>query len=94
MAARRQVNIFINGREVAANLKSIQAEKRKVNRELNHMIVGSAEYNAKTKELKQLNGIISDHRKKIGSVRSSWDKIARGARNFLGVAGIALTARS
>jgi len=90
--ARRQVSIFINGREVANNIKSIAAEKRKVTRELNNMTRGSAAYNAKVKELDRLNGIIGDHRKKIRGVESAWDKLSKGAGKFIGLAGIAITA--
>lgn len=73
--ARRQVSIFINGKEVANSIKSIAAEKRKAYNELAKLTRGTVEYNAKVKEVKKLNGILSDHRKAIRGVGSTWDKM-------------------
>jgi len=53
--ARRQVSIFINGREVATQVKAITSEKRKIVNELNRMVIGSDEYNKKVKELDKVN---------------------------------------
>ena len=89
--ARRQVSIFINGREVANEIKSITAEKGKLVRELNRMTIGTAEYNKTAKEISQLNGIITKHRQTISGVESSWSKISAGATKFLGIAGIAFS---
>lgn len=87
--AKRQVNIFINGRQVENTLKSIYSEKRKINAELNNMTVGSAEYIAKAKELRQVNGILDTHRQKIGQTSGAYDKITGGLTKFAGIAGIA-----
>lgn len=73
--ARRQVSIYINGREIENSLKQIAAEKRKVNNELNKMIVGSDEYNAKVQELRGLNGIIRQHNEALRPVASSYAKL-------------------
>lgn len=90
--ARRQVSIFVNGKEVAGEIKTITAEKRKLNNEINQLAVGSDEYNSKVKELRKLNGIISDHRKNIGQVESTWTKVGKGLGTFAGIAGVALSA--
>jgi len=90
--ARRQVSIFVNGKQVANEMKSIYAAKRQVNAQINLMTKGSKEYNEATAKLKKLNGIIADHKKNIGTVSSSWSKITAGAKSFIGVAGIAFTA--
>lgn len=90
MATRRQVNIYINGREVANNIKAITTEKSKVNRELRLMTRGTKEYEAKVKELRQLNTVIDSHRKKIRAVGSSWDKITKsGITKFAAIASSA-----
>lgn len=89
MATKRTVNIFINGRQVENTLKSIYSEKRKINSELNNMTVGSAEYIAKAKELRQVNGILDTHRQKIGQTSGTYDKITGGLTKFAGIAGIA-----
>lgn len=90
--ARRQVSIFINGREVANQIKDITAEKRKVVRELNKMTVGSKEYNAKVKELQRLNGVINNHRQQLRGVESTWSKVKAGVGKFAAVAGVAFGA--
>lgn len=83
---RRQVSIYINGREIGNNLKSIRSEARKVSAELNRMEVGSAEYNAKVKELRRLKGIISDHRKEVRGIDKSYNKASAGLSKFVGIA--------
>lgn len=92
MAARRQVSIFINGKEVANNVKSITAEKRKLNRELNHMTIGSKEYIETAAKIKQINGTLKEHRDGLRNVESTWSKVRKGAINFAAVAGIGFTA--
>ena len=87
--AKRQVSIFINGRAVENTLKSIKDEKRKINRELQNMVLGTEEYQAKAKELDRVNGILDAHRKKVNSVGDVFGKITSGAVKFAGVAGIA-----
>lgn len=91
--ARRQVQIFINGKEVANQIKSISAEKRKVVNELKKMTIGTEEYETKLKELKTLNGVLNKHRDRIRGVESTWTKIKGSLKNYATVAGIALGAR-
>lgn len=86
---RRQVNIFINGQQVENTLKNIYDEKRRINRELNHMVVGSDAYNKKARELKDINNLLDTHRKKIGQTGDTLGKITGGLTKFAGVAGIA-----
>jgi hypothetical protein len=90
--ANRQVSIFINGKEVANQIKSITAEKAKLNRELNRMIVGSAEYEAHIKQIGRLDDTLNAHRQKLRGVESSWKSVTSSAANFLGAAGIAFAA--
>jgi len=73
--ARRQVSIYINGREIENSLKAIAAEKRKVNNELNKMVIGSEEYNDKMKELQKLNGILRDHNSALRPIANSYNKL-------------------
>lgn len=87
--ARRQVSIFINGKEVANQIKSISSEKRKLMNEINNLTIGTAEYEAKVKDLQKLNKIIDEHKNTIGNVESSWTKIKGGALQFAGAMGIA-----
>jgi len=89
--AKRQVSIFINGREVANQMKSLRSEKRKVVAELNRMTIGTKEYNQKAKELGKLNGIIDKHNSKLRGTASTWSKATKAGRGFLGIAAAAFT---
>jgi len=91
--ARRQVSIFINGREVANQIKAITAEKRKVTRELALMAVGSEKYNNKIKELQKLNGLVDAHKGKLKGTVDVWAKITSMAKGFLLAQVAALGAR-
>ena len=89
---RRQVSIFLNGKEVAGNVKAITAEKRKLNRELNRMDIGSKEYIETMGQVKKLEGVLKTHRNELRGIDSSWTKIKAGALKFAGIAGAAFTA--
>ena len=90
--ARRQVQIFINGREVENTIKSITAEKAKLNRELNRMVVGSEEYEKAVKNIGKLDGILKDHRQKLAGVETGWKSVTQGASKFLNASSIASAA--
>jgi hypothetical protein len=90
--ARRQVSIFINGNQVANQIKSITAEQRKISRELSLMTRGTAEYEAKVKELRRVNGIIKEHRDNIRGVESTWDKVRGSVGKFAAIAGVTFAA--
>jgi len=76
--ARRQVSIYINGRQVNNTIKSIYSEKRKLNAELNRMTIGTEEYEKKVRDLARVNGILDDHRNKIRNTGSTWEKLTKG----------------
>jgi hypothetical protein len=92
MAKRRQVSIYINGREIGNNIKSIRSEASKLSRELNHMTVGSAEYNATAKELAKVKGIIRDHNRTLRGTSSAYGKMQMGLSKFVGIAAGAFAA--
>ncbi len=82
----RQVSIFINGREVNNTLKSIAAEQKKVSNELATMTRGTDEYEAKFKELKSLNGILTEHREGLRGISQGLTLGKIGLDKFVGVA--------
>lgn len=90
--ARRNVSIFINGREVENSIKGITAEKRKLTRELNRMTVGSEEYNKTVKQISGLNTTLTKHRKDLRGIESGWDSVTGGAKKFLSATNIAAIA--
>lgn len=90
--ARRSATIFINGKEVANEIKQIAKEKRKLNAVIQNTIRGSEDYEAAVKEYSKLNGIITEHRKNLRGVESSYDKMKAGVGKFIGFAAAAFTA--
>ena len=85
--ARRQVSIFVNGKEVANQINTIRKEKRKLNAELNRMTIGTEEYEKKVKELGRVNSILDDHRNKVRGIGGTWSKLAKGG--ITKIAGLA-----
>jgi len=92
--ARRNVSIFINGKQVEKQIKSIAAEKRKIVNELKLMTVGSKEYNDKMKELDKINPILDKHKKRIRGTETTWSKITTAAKGFLVAQVAAFTAEA
>lgn len=90
--ARRSATIFINGKEVANEIKAIAREKRKLNAVIQNTVRGSEEYEASVREYARLNGILSEHRQRLRGIESSWDKMRAGAGKFIGFAAAAFTA--
>lgn len=82
--ARRQVQIFINGKQVENSIRGITSEKRKLNAELRRMTVGSKEYEKTARELRRVNGILDEHRGKIRNIDSAWSKLTKGGITKLG----------
>ena len=80
----RKINIYINGKQVANNMKTIRGEYRKANNELNKMTIGTKEYIDKTAEIKKLKGVMDNHRKGVFGAQKAWGQL-KGV--MLGVVG-------
>jgi hypothetical protein len=87
--SKRQVSIFINGRAITNSLKGIRTEKGKINRELQNMVIGSAEYVKKSKEYDTINAKLDKHQKKLRGTSGALGKMTGGLTKFAGIAGIA-----
>ena len=92
--SRRQVSIFINGRSVENTLKGIRSEKTKINNELQNMTLGTEAYQKKAAELRKINGLLSDHYEGIKGTESAYDKLRKGAGQFLSIAAASFTAEA
>jgi TP901 family phage tail tape measure protein len=68
----RRINLYINGKEVQNDMKSIRNEFFKLQNAQSKMTLGSKEYNAAASEMKKLQGIINNHNKAIGRGASAW----------------------
>lgn len=66
--AKRTVKVYIDGKEVEASVGMINKQVRKLQNEMKNLTIGSDEYNKKVKEIRQLNGILEEHRRKLKGV--------------------------
>ena len=62
---KRGIVLYIDGKEVKNSARSIQAEMRKVKKEIDGCTLGSKEYIAATKRYKELNAILNEHRAQL-----------------------------
>jgi len=76
-SSTRRINIYINGKEVEATVKSIRSEMNKLINEQNRMVVGSDQYIAHAKKIQTLRGYLQEHSQNIGAVANSWDTMQR-----------------
>ena len=85
----RRVTIFINGKEVEASVKQIRAEMNRLVNEQNRMVIGSDEYIAHAKKIKELRGYLKQHAQDIGSATSAWSEMYNKVMQFgTGVGGL------
>jgi hypothetical protein len=85
----RRINLYINGKEVKNNIKSIRNEYFKLINEQSRMTRGSKEYYDAAKQIKKLKGMMNEHNKVLGRVQSSWQKFKNIASGFLPAMGAA-----
>ncbi|WP_297092190.1 phage tail tape measure protein [uncultured Draconibacterium sp.] len=80
----RRINLYINGKEVKNNMRSISAEFSKAKGQIRNMTRGSKEYNLQMRKIKSLKKIVDDHNKSLGRTSSIWQK----TKNLFAQAGI------
>lgn len=68
----RRINLYINGQEVANNIKSIRGEMTKLINEQARMTIGSQEYIAHASKIRQLKAIMTEHNEQINNISKSW----------------------
>ena len=64
----RTVKIHIDGKEVDGSVGAINSQIRKLKGEIKNLTIGTDEYNKKVRELRSLNSILDEHRRKIKGV--------------------------
>lgn len=65
---KRGIVLYIDGKAVKSDVMSIKAEIRKLTKELDHMKIGSREYNEQMAKIRNLNAIIKQHKAEIRAV--------------------------
>ena len=88
-SSTRRVTIYINGKEVEASVKQIRAEMNKLVNEQNRMVIGSDEYIAHAKKIKELRQYLKEHAQEIGSAASAWSEMYNKVLQFgTGIGGL------
>lgn len=90
--AKRGIVLYIDGKEVKRDVTDIKAEIRKLTKELDHMTIGSKEYNEQMAKIRHLNSIVRDHKSRLrevneelGKSRFNVGKLVDGFNRFGGV---------
>ena len=81
-SSTRRVTIYINGKEVEASVKQIRAEMNRLVNEQNRMTIGSDEYIAHAKKIKELREYLKEHAQNIGSAASAWTEMYNKVMQF------------
>jgi len=88
---KRQVSIFVNGKEVEASAKAIGAAYKEVSNQMAKLVIGSDEYLNKLAEVRKLDGVLKQHRDAVRGVEQGWNVAKGGMASFIGVAAGAFT---
>ncbi len=74
----RRINLYINGQQVSNDVKSIRAEMTKLINEQARMTIGSKKYVAHSSKIRNLNGILAQHRQELAAVSKGWSMSSVG----------------
>lgn len=90
----RTIKLYIDNQEIDGSVKSIKSRIRELTAEMNKLTVGTEEYEAKAKKIRELNGILASHRQNIRGVAHEMDglsgrfgKLADGFNRYMGLVG-------
>ncbi len=68
----RRINLFINGQQVSNDVRSIRAEMQRLVNEQARMTLGSQQYIAHARRIRDLRSILAEHNQQIAAVSRSW----------------------
>lgn len=83
----KRINIWINGKEVENNIKSVRQAMAHLTNQLNKMEIGSKEYVATSKKLRDLKGIYKEHVQQLNDAEKSTKKLNTSAKDSAIVLG-------
>ena len=84
----RRINLYINGKQVTADIVSIRKEMSKLINEQARMTIGSKEYVKHTAKIKELKTIIDNHNQDLSTTHKKWNtfqKMADGANRYFAI---------
>lgn len=80
---KRNIKLYIDGSEVPGTIKGIEAEIRKLQKAWKDMEVGSQEYNATTRKIRNLKGILADHKRDLSNIRKEQETTFSNGANAI-----------
>ena len=89
---KRGIVLYIDGKAVKNDVTAVKAEIKKLTKELDHMAIGSREYNEQMAKIRNLNTILKQHKTDLRGVNDEIkkspgfiDKMVNGFNKFGGV---------
>jgi hypothetical protein len=82
MSTRRQATIYLNGKPVENQIQSLIAVKKKLNNEINLMVIGSEKYVETSAKIQKINDVLNEHRNQLAAV-AEVQKVVQGSLNDL-----------
>ena len=83
----KRINIWVNGKEVENNIKSIRSAMAHLTNQLNKMEIGSAEYVETSKKIRDLKAIYDEHRESLKMTGDELEKNSTRMKDNVIVAG-------
>ncbi len=87
----RRINLYINGKEVKNDVKSIRSEMQKAIIAQSKMTIGSQEYIREGKKIQALNAILKQHKQQLYQTATGWNSIGNAVDKFNKYFGIITT---
>ena len=84
---RRGIELYIDGKKVENDIRSVEAAARKLTKEIKAMTVGSKEYIATQKKLKECNAILAEHRAGLREIKEEQKSLVDKTAEWLGKYG-------
>lgn len=81
---KRGVELYIDGKEIKKDIASIEREARALTKEIRRMEIGTEEYRASTKRLRELNGVLAEHRAEMRAVHTEQKGMLASMNDWLG----------
>lgn len=85
---KRGIELYIDGKQVQANMKQVEAEARKLKKEIDGMTVGSKEYFEATKRYQELNRVLREHKNELKGIEVQHQSLFKKAGQLLKDYGI------
>ena len=67
-SVKKSIKLYIDGKEVEGSVKNVRSRVRELTGEMNKLTIGTKEYEEKAAEIRKLNGILDEHRRKLKGV--------------------------